>query len=351
MNLAESHDLPGIAGVACFFLGVHWKDQMEYALSEHFTQRSISAFERGGLSDYAERARYRLFTLYRRRGDLSQALEQHEALAPSRRNDVRFLADSARLFIMLRQPERAAQVFASMPAVTGQRIESRVQAIILALRSDLFAQNGDHEEALRIVEIALDRARAIADPSPLVGEILIRRAYLFHALERYEDAEFQIEDAHRVCTETNEFFGFGLIQRLQGLLAKQKMKYKLAEMLLEQSARFFESRGELFECANSYSTLSEFYNRRQEKKALESGVQALALYLKIGAEVQSAEMREKLHNMAMLSSQPSPSIARLKDHERDLIESVLEECSGNISHAAQVLGISRSKIYRRLKKR
>ena len=40
----------------------------------------------------------------------------------------------------------------------------------------------------------------------------------------------------------------------------------------------------------------------------------------------------------------------LRQKEREEISSVLEECDGNVSRAAQILGISRPTLYARIKK-
>jgi transcriptional regulator with PAS, ATPase and Fis domain len=46
----------------------------------------------------------------------------------------------------------------------------------------------------------------------------------------------------------------------------------------------------------------------------------------------------------------SPSSLNLEAGERHLIEAALERCEGNISHAAEALGITRAALYRRMEK-
>ena len=44
-----------------------------------------------------------------------------------------------------------------------------------------------------------------------------------------------------------------------------------------------------------------------------------------------------------------PDKAAKKELEKKRIINVIEECNGNISHASQILGISRTSIYKKIK--
>ena len=46
---------------------------------------------------------------------------------------------------------------------------------------------------------------------------------------------------------------------------------------------------------------------------------------------------------------PEPDKTAKKELEKKRIINVIEECNGNISHASQILGISRTSIYKKIK--
>jgi transcriptional regulator of acetoin/glycerol metabolism len=60
---------------------------------------------------------------------------------------------------------------------------------------------------------------------------------------------------------------------------------------------------------------------------------------------------EELFRNAKGSAQKAANghAAPIKARERELIEDALQSCNGNVSAAAQMLGISRATLYRRLK--
>ena len=82
-------------------------------------------------------------------------------------------------------------------------------------------------------------------------------------------------------------------------------------------------------------------------RELENSIEHAAVLAK-GRQIEALDLPRILHTSPSKDSLEKSST--LKDHERDLLQKVLEECSWNKKEAANRLGISRNTLYVKLKK-
>jgi two-component system response regulator HydG len=81
-------------------------------------------------------------------------------------------------------------------------------------------------------------------------------------------------------------------------------------------------------------------------RELENSIEHATVLAK-GGWIEASDLPAALHGPTPIEGRPRPTMAQ---HEKELLERVLEECSWNKKQAAQRLGISRNTLYVKLKK-
>jgi two-component system response regulator HydG len=81
-------------------------------------------------------------------------------------------------------------------------------------------------------------------------------------------------------------------------------------------------------------------------RELENSIEHATVLAK-GGWIEASDLPAALHGPTPIEGRPQPTMAQ---HEKELLERVLEECSWNKKQAAERLGISRNTLYVKLKK-
>jgi DNA-binding NtrC family response regulator/tetratricopeptide (TPR) repeat protein len=128
----------------------------------------------------------------------------------------------------------------------------RSEALALEFIGDLEKDRGDYTAALTSLDLALAGARRLSQDSDVVGEVLRRRAEVFLALGRLDQAEQDCKEALAQCRRVGDKLEEGSVLRVHAAVCYAKADVLSAHALCERAERTLRRTGATFELAMAF---------------------------------------------------------------------------------------------------
>jgi len=125
----------------------------------------------------------------------------------------------------------------------------RAEALALEFLGDLEKDQGHYEDALRSLNQAFSCAHRLSSMSDVIGEVLRRRAEVFLALGRLDEAERDCNAALDLCRRIGDRLEEGSTLRVLAALSYTRGRRTAARVLSSRARRVQSRTGETFELA------------------------------------------------------------------------------------------------------